>query len=207
MLALPDKPVLRQRHAAFCVCYGVTDAPGALAAAGQDRDRAIRVRLRDDCAKADSHVEHREHLGDVDLIEALDERKDGRYRRQGIDDVADVRLHAGEVQQSVAGDVGERLDRWHPLEKLQRLLDVDVRRAKELGSEIAGELGKAVRACKGVGLEECPARQGEPVAVDAVALDTDDGVAFADMLAHQVSCRAARARWRCRRGRSRGSCP
>ena len=56
--------------------------------------------------------------------------KTGWRRRQRVDAHADPRLDSGQIEEPVAGDVDQRVHR-HFGQQVQRLADIDVRRAEQ----------------------------------------------------------------------------
>ena len=115
-------------------------------------------------------------LVDLDAAARRDGREDGRHRKRRVDAVAGVGLEAQQVEEAVAGDVGEPTHFDVRLEQLADRPDVDDRRLEEViahgrAGELLVQVGEHV-ACK-----------AQPVRVDPARGDPDDRVTRLDVVA------------------------
>src|SRR5947209_5337719 len=136
MFSLSDEPILRKGNAALRVRNGMPDLVSLLAFARKDGQCTIGILLGNYGAKANSHVEDRKHLGIVGSLQSLDDRKDGRNRRQGVNDVTCFRRDPGQVEKSVARNVDEGPHGRDSAQKLESLFYVDVSGPQQLSTEI-----------------------------------------------------------------------
>src|SRR5262245_18980710 len=164
---------------------GVTEYVHREPVLGEQSADAIGRRRRDDEAESDTHVEGAEHLLVGDTAESLDQSEDRRRLRPAFDVEPDGARRANQVEETIAGDVSERMDGQAGVENRQHGLDVDSRRSEKLVGQRTAQLGHACVERQPTLLEQRAAGQGETVRVQPGALESEQEISGLDVGAGQ----------------------
>src|SRR5262245_3333252 len=152
---------------------------------GEQSTDAIGRRRRGDEADSDSHVEGAEHRLIGNTAESLDQPEDRRRLRPAFDVEPDGARRASQVEETIAGDVSERMNGQAGVENRQYGLDVDSRRSEKLVGQRTAQPGHARVERQPTVLEQRTAGQGEAVRVQSGALESEQEIAGLDVDAGQ----------------------
>src|SRR5690242_18614008 len=95
---------------------------------------------------------------------------------QVVEHEPDLGIDPRQVQQPVAGNVDQRLDRRDPVDDFEDFRDIDEGWPQQFLTQRAAQLRHRLIDRQPAQLKQRPARQGEAVAVNAVAANADDQI-------------------------------